>query len=76
MIKTETWDDWALIQHLFEKALELPEDEVDVFLKQACIDKPQIREEIEGLLKAFQGGKEELESSPVGNPLGTTPLPR
>ncbi|MEM6472782.1 MAG: protein kinase [Planctomycetota bacterium] len=76
MSKNAMRDDWALIQHLFETALELPTEEVHDFLSEACLGKDDVRIEVEQLLDAFQGGKDELESSPLQDPSRSPRLPK
>ncbi|MEM7316018.1 MAG: hypothetical protein AAF497_23015, partial [Planctomycetota bacterium] len=58
-------DRWSRIQSLFEHALTLPELERLPFLQESCGDDSDLLNEIQSLLGSFDGGKEELEVSPV-----------
>ncbi|MEM6471854.1 MAG: protein kinase, partial [Planctomycetota bacterium] len=71
---TTEQQDWALLQELFEKAVELSDDQVDPFLTEACGDNHSLREEVRGLVEVFQEGCDELEQSPFDRPANTTSL--
>jgi eukaryotic-like serine/threonine-protein kinase len=43
---------WQQIQTLFEKALELPEEEREVFIKNECENDEELRDEVISLLRA------------------------
>ena len=44
--------DWEKLQTLFHQAQEVPDDELDAFLNQACVDQPELKTEVLKLLKA------------------------
>lgn len=56
---------WAKVNQLFYAAMEKPPGEWSAFLKEACADDPQLREEVESLLDAHQRGQDFIETSAV-----------
>lgn len=77
-------NNWDKIQTVFSEAVDLPTAEQEQFVRTACAGDTILIAEVESLLAAFDGGKNELESSPVamaisksgaGEPLPTDSIP-
>lgn len=61
--------DWQKVEDVFGKALELPETERSAYLDEACGEDGELREEIEGLLRADAGASSFLdEAIPIPEP--------
>jgi tetratricopeptide (TPR) repeat protein len=56
----EVKERWEAVSRLFGQAAELPADQRAAFLDSACADDPQVREEIESLLRADADATEVL----------------
>ncbi|MEM0925407.1 MAG: protein kinase, partial [Planctomycetota bacterium] len=75
MITEARQANWQLIQHLFEQAIELPQAEIAEFLAEACAGRSELQKEVQGLLDAFQGGKDKLECYSILRQSAETTLP-
>ncbi|HZN34408.1 MAG TPA: serine/threonine-protein kinase, partial [Pirellulaceae bacterium] len=55
------------VKAVFEQAVEIPSpDERQAFLEQACAGDPNLRQRVEGLLRAYADAGSFLESPPLG----------
>lgn len=58
-----TSENWDQIETLFQTAVELPADQRDTFLAQACQGDPALREEVDSLLSADSISGEAIDSA-------------
>ncbi len=58
---------WKQVEALFEAAQQRPADERANFLRQACPADPELRAEVESLLKAADSGDPLLDGSPLSS---------
>jgi serine/threonine protein kinase len=56
---------WRRLQQLFEAARQLDPDEQPAFISDACGDDHELRNQVEGLLAAYEPAEQALESPPV-----------
>ena len=64
-------DQWAHVRSLFEEIMARPAEERAAYLAAANIDEPDIRREVESLLRAHDDAGDFLEATPR---LGPDPL--
>jgi serine/threonine protein kinase len=62
-------------KELFIAAVKLPAEQQDAFLDQACADAPELRQQVEALLLAYQEAGSFLEKPPVGEVGDTGDIP-
>ena len=60
-------DRWQKIEEIFEIAVELPEDEREVYLEQECGGDVELRREIEQLISADESADEFIEEPILGS---------
>src|SRR5258708_30778381 len=58
---------WKKVEELFEAAQQQPAEQRAEFMRQACPDDPELRAEVESLLKAADEETSFLEGSPVSS---------
>ena len=71
--------DWEKIKSLFQQAIELPPEKREAFLNANCADNPELRKEVESLIKSsgksrgilditsFQTKEPDLREDPTGS---------
>ncbi|MBN1569371.1 MAG: tetratricopeptide repeat protein [Acidobacteria bacterium] len=58
-------DSWKLIETVFQQALQLPPEKWVEFLDRACLNKPELRREVESLLASWQRSHSFLENPAI-----------
>jgi serine/threonine protein kinase len=58
---------WARVQEIFDSAVELESEGRAVYLYRACANDPELRLEVESLLRAHEDSADFLEQLPAGN---------
>ncbi|MBZ5586364.1 MAG: hypothetical protein LAQ30_30090, partial [Acidobacteriia bacterium] len=58
---------WKSVEDLYEAASALPPEKRAGFLHEACCGDPELRAEVESLLKAAEAGNSLLDGSPLSS---------
>ena len=56
---------WSEVDGILQSALELPDSEQDAWLARACANRPDVRREVESLLRAHRASEAFLEPPPA-----------